>query len=81
MPVSPHKKKSVNPIGVLGITLFGGLTMILTMLAILFFPLAGVLGSLLDILSSLNPFKKRVTGTKDTATQENSRVVETLDKT
>ena len=38
--------------------LFGGLTMILTMLAMLFFPLAAFLGSFLDILNSLNPFKR-----------------------
>ena len=77
MPSSPPKKTSLNPIGVMGVTLFGGLTMILTMLAILFFPLAGVLGVLWDIVTELNPFKKRK---KDGATQENDHTAETLTK-
>ena len=64
MPPKPPKQTNVNPMGVLGATLFGGVTMILTMLAMLFFPLAAFLGSFLDILSSLNPFKRR----KKTAT-------------
>jgi hypothetical protein len=59
MPASPKKKNSVNPIGVIGMTLFGGVTMILTMLAILFFPLAGAIGALWDVLAGINPFKKR----------------------
>jgi hypothetical protein len=59
MPGSPQKKTSLNPIGVIGMTLFGGFTMILTMLAILFFPLAGAIGALWDVLAGINPFKKR----------------------
>ncbi len=77
MPASPQKKTNLNPIGVVGVTLFGGLTMILTMLAILFFPLAGVLGVLWDIVTEINPFKKQK---EDGATQENDHTDETLKK-
>ena len=70
MPPTPPKHKNLNPVGVLGAVLFGGLTMILTMLAMLFFPLAAFVGSFLDILSSLNPFKR-----KDEAQESHSKDV------
>ncbi len=61
-------------------TLLGGVTMVLTMLAMLFFPLAGVLGTLLDILNRLNPFKRRQPATEDAATQKSGHAAETLEK-
>ena len=77
MPSGPPKNKSVNPLGVIGATLFGGVTMILTMLAMLFFPFAAVLGSLLDVLDRLNPLKRRNTdeGSDDSNERDSQNAV------
>lgn len=65
----PPIKTHLNPFSIVGTILFGGVTISLTMLALLFFPLAGFLGSFLDLLGSLNPFRRSQESSDSPATK------------